>query len=489
MLSLVAAGVRRRRRRDAAGLLGRHAAGRLAVAVGSARRQRSGRRHLARSPATSPMRSRPGGHSPTARRASGCCSRPTPSRCGSTTPDTMSFLEVNDAAVRHYGYERDAFLAMPVTSLGPLTEGPARHVLADGRVIDVEMTSHRLEFAGHDAVLVAVQDVTERNALDAQLRHQAFHDSLTGLSNRALFSDRVEHALGRRTGATTRSCCCSTSTASRWSTTRSVMPSATRCSSRSRGGSRARCARRHRRPARRRRVRDPARGLRDRRRRAAGVARAAGAVAADVDRRAAGVRDREHRHRRRASHGGVRRRPAAQRRRRDVPREGCRRRPLPDVPAAMFEAAARQMELTAAMRRPWPRRVRAALPADRRRRRRGKVTSMEALARWRHPDLRAVATQGVHPGRGGVRAHRAARFVDPARGMPDGGRRWPQQTALNVNLSGVQLADPGVVDDVTNALRESGLEPRGSRSRSPRASSCRTPRATCGGCGGCANSA
>src|SRR5206468_9121302 len=75
-----------------------------------------------------------------------------------------------------------------------------RHLLADGRIIDVEITSHRLEFAGRDAVLVAIKDVTDRNALDAQLRHQAFHDSLTGLSNRALFNDRVEHALGRRIG-------------------------------------------------------------------------------------------------------------------------------------------------------------------------------------------------------------------------------------------------------------------------------------------------
>src|SRR5206468_4577292 len=75
-----------------------------------------------------------------------------------------------------------------------------RHLLADGRIIDVEVTSHKLQFAGRDAVLVAVRDVTDRNALDAQLRHQAFHDSLTGLSNRALFNDRVEHALGRRGG-------------------------------------------------------------------------------------------------------------------------------------------------------------------------------------------------------------------------------------------------------------------------------------------------
>src|SRR5919202_5945430 len=46
------------------------------------------------------------------------------------------------------------------------------------------------------------RDVTERRALEAQLAHQAFHDSLTGLANRALFRDRLAHAIERahRTG-------------------------------------------------------------------------------------------------------------------------------------------------------------------------------------------------------------------------------------------------------------------------------------------------
>jgi diguanylate cyclase (GGDEF)-like protein/PAS domain S-box-containing protein len=42
------------------------------------------------------------------------------------------------------------------------------------------------------------RDITERQALEDQLKHQAFHDSLTGLANRALFIDRMHHALARR---------------------------------------------------------------------------------------------------------------------------------------------------------------------------------------------------------------------------------------------------------------------------------------------------
>jgi len=57
--------------------------------------------------------------------------------------------------------------------------------------------------AGTVVVQGYLQDVTTRREAEDQLRHQAFHDALTGLANRALFADRVQHALVIRSGART----------------------------------------------------------------------------------------------------------------------------------------------------------------------------------------------------------------------------------------------------------------------------------------------
>ena len=48
-----------------------------------------------------------------------------------------------------------------------------------------------------DGIVLTLRDVSERKDLEEELKHQAFHDALSGLANRALFRDRLEHALAR----------------------------------------------------------------------------------------------------------------------------------------------------------------------------------------------------------------------------------------------------------------------------------------------------
>jgi diguanylate cyclase (GGDEF)-like protein/PAS domain S-box-containing protein len=68
----------------------------------------------------------------------------------------------------------------------------------DGSVVRLEsIFNNLLDDPNVAGVVVTARDVTERRKLEAELEHQAFHDSLTGLANRALFSNRVSHAIER----------------------------------------------------------------------------------------------------------------------------------------------------------------------------------------------------------------------------------------------------------------------------------------------------
>ena len=69
---------------------------------------------------------------------------------------------------------------------------------SDGGYLSFEVLSNNLlDDPNVGGIVLTMRDVSERRALEEQLTHQAFHDSLTGLANRLLFRDRAEQALAR----------------------------------------------------------------------------------------------------------------------------------------------------------------------------------------------------------------------------------------------------------------------------------------------------
>ncbi|MDY7090553.1 MAG: EAL domain-containing protein [Actinomycetota bacterium] len=68
-------------------------------------------------------------------------------------------------------------------------------ISGDDLLLQVECTCRDLrDDPAVDGLVVTIRDVTERRRLESDLAHQAYHDALTGLANRALFQNRLEHA-------------------------------------------------------------------------------------------------------------------------------------------------------------------------------------------------------------------------------------------------------------------------------------------------------
>jgi diguanylate cyclase (GGDEF)-like protein/PAS domain S-box-containing protein len=133
-------------------------------------------------------------------------------------------LEVNAQLARLLGLDTDALLGVTLDDLVhpddrresraergqviagdiPVGRRETRLVHADGRTVGVMLSSSIVRRGDDEVELVAhVEDISERKALEARLTHQAMHDGLTLLPNRALFLDRLEIALRRGARAAT----------------------------------------------------------------------------------------------------------------------------------------------------------------------------------------------------------------------------------------------------------------------------------------------
>ena len=96
--------------------------------------------------------------------------------------DTLQFLEVNDATIHYYGYSKEEFLSMSIKDIRPEEEHEAlmthlqysvehdgfneagiwRHRKKNGEIIEAEIISHTLEFNGHNAKMVLVNEMTKQ---------------------------------------------------------------------------------------------------------------------------------------------------------------------------------------------------------------------------------------------------------------------------------------------------------------------------------------
>ena len=129
------------------------------------------------------------------------------------------WLRVNDSLCRLIGYSSEELLAMRYqdvthphdlsaneTQAVALLEGTTpsfqlekRYVHKQGDAVWVTLSVSLVRTAAGEPIhfIKQVQDITDRKRAEQQLQHDAFHDGLTGLPNRALFMDHLSHAVAR----------------------------------------------------------------------------------------------------------------------------------------------------------------------------------------------------------------------------------------------------------------------------------------------------
>ncbi len=134
---------------------------------------------------------------------------------------TFEILDVNEAAIRRYGYSREEFLALTILDLRPAEDvgraveeteslrgispgeesirfsGIWRHMTSNGDVFPVEIMSDRIDFDGRDARIVLARDITERVRAEGAVRDQIRRLSILSQINRSIAERRDAESIFR----------------------------------------------------------------------------------------------------------------------------------------------------------------------------------------------------------------------------------------------------------------------------------------------------
>jgi diguanylate cyclase (GGDEF)-like protein/PAS domain S-box-containing protein len=121
-------------------------------------------------------------------------------------PETEPSLGLFLSRLHPDDQERVAMATRSVHDYAEEADYEARIVLPDGteRIVHARAQIVRRHRGRRPHIRGTFQDITERKALEREIEYRAFYDELTGLANRSLFMDRLEHALEQRlrSGAT-----------------------------------------------------------------------------------------------------------------------------------------------------------------------------------------------------------------------------------------------------------------------------------------------
>lgn len=127
---------------------------------------------------------------------------------------TRKIIEANPFMVELLGYSRDELLGKELWEIG-LVKDEKTSIAAfralqetgyiryehlpletkDGKRREVEFISNSYEENGHQVIQCDIRDITNRKAIEERIIHEAFHDMLTGLPNRALFIEHLKKAI------------------------------------------------------------------------------------------------------------------------------------------------------------------------------------------------------------------------------------------------------------------------------------------------------